>query len=79
MARAGEGLRVQGRSQRYGDTLKARPESEWLAPISGAVELLAMLIGSIGVVQPPGVVNRDLFTRRRRGAGTDFGICDLEL
>lgn len=60
------------------DHARPKAESKWLAPISGAVELLAMLIGSIGVVQPPGVVNGDLCTRRRRGAATDLGIRDLE-
>lgn len=58
---------------------RAEIEVERLAPVAGAVELLAMAVGLGGVVQPAGVMDGDGLARDRLGPVADDGVDLLQL
>src|SRR5207249_3414253 len=56
----------------------AKPEAERLAAIEGAVELLAMAVRRLAVVQPTGVMDGDVLPGLRVGARPDLGVRYLQ-
>src|SRR5262249_26881711 len=60
------------------DPSRAEAERKRFAPIARAVELLAMPIRRLGVVQPAGIVDRHVVAGRGGCAAADRRIRDLE-
>src|SRR5260221_5836091 len=60
------------------DLAGAELELERVVAIARAVELLAVLVGLARVVQPAGIVHRDVLARRRRGARADLAVRNLQ-
>src|SRR6185436_14810590 len=56
----------------------AELERKRLTVVLRAVELLAVAVGGLRVVQPPGVVNAHGLAGRRRRAGADLAVRDLQ-